>query len=85
MPNLGQTAQYDEERLDVFNGFLLCAHLDALFDHFLISFDDDGLLLVSSKIATTDRIKLGLDKLLRLRWIEPKHLFYLQYQRERFA
>lgn len=28
----------DEERLNVFNGFLLSANLDALFDRFLISF-----------------------------------------------
>ncbi|KEH92842.1 hypothetical protein Z962_11330, partial [Clostridium botulinum C/D str. BKT12695] len=30
------------ERLDFFNGFLLCANHDALFDKGLISFDDDG-------------------------------------------
>ncbi|MBN0787902.1 HNH endonuclease, partial [Pseudomonas aeruginosa] len=32
----------DAERLDAFNGFLLVANLDALFDRFLISFDDTG-------------------------------------------
>ena len=32
----------DAERLDVFNGFLLVANLNALFDRFLISFDDTG-------------------------------------------
>lgn len=34
----------DAERLDVFNGFLLNANLDALFDRFLITFSDDGEL-----------------------------------------
>lgn len=34
----------DAERLDVFNGFLLVANLNALFDRFLISFDDTGRL-----------------------------------------
>ncbi len=32
----------DAERLDVFNGFLLNANLDALFDRFLVSFDEHG-------------------------------------------
>lgn len=30
----------DAERLDVFNGFILCANMDLLFDHCLITFDD---------------------------------------------
>ena len=30
----------DEERLDVYNGFLLAAHLDAAFDAALMTFDD---------------------------------------------
>jgi putative restriction endonuclease len=34
----------DVERWDVFNGFLLSANLDALLDHFLISFDAQGVL-----------------------------------------
>ncbi|MFN2857939.1 HNH endonuclease, partial [Escherichia coli] len=37
----------DTERLDAFNGFLLVANLDALFDRFLISFDGTGRLLIS--------------------------------------
>ncbi len=41
----------DAERLDVFNGFLLSANLDALFDQFLISFTDDGELLMWPQIT----------------------------------
>lgn len=37
----------DEERLDVFNGFLLAAHLDAAFDQGFITLGDDGAVLVS--------------------------------------
>jgi hypothetical protein len=40
-----------KERLDPQNGLLLTAHLDALFDRYLISFDDDGNLLVNENIA----------------------------------
>lgn len=74
----------DEERLDVFNGFLLCAHLDALFDRFLLSFDDLGCLLVSSAIPAADRSLLGFDRPLRLKWLTTAHLVYLQYHRARF-
>src|SRR5690606_28165042 len=66
----------DAERLDVFNGFLLSANLDALFDRFLISFSDVGDLLVSPDIAPADRALLGLDRPLRLRWLAAEHLPY---------
>ncbi|RTD85092.1 HNH endonuclease [Variovorax atrisoli] len=74
----------DEERLDVFNGFLLCAHLDALFDRFLISFDEAGWMLVSPSISTKDGELLGLTEPLQLRWLAPEHASYLQYHRMRF-
>lgn len=74
----------DSERLDVFNGFLLCAHLDALFDRFLISFDHNGSLLMSSVITSEDRRILGLDQPMRLRWLTSMHHPYLQYHRGKF-
>ena len=79
----------DAERLDVFNGFLLSANLDALFDNFLISFSDDGRLLVSKQIAPCDRERLGLGLgapgAMRLRWVARQHQTYLDFHRERFA
>lgn len=76
----------DAERLDVYNGFLLSAHLDALFDSFLISFSEEGLLLVSGRVAPPDRVLLGLCTPggLRLRWVARQHLAYLGFHRERF-
>ena len=38
-------------RLNPANGILLAAHLDALFDSGLISFTDDGTMLVSSEVT----------------------------------
>lgn len=75
----------DGERLDVFNGFLLCAHFDALFDRFLISFDEAGWMLVSPSISTKDGELLGLAHPLQLRWLAPEHATYLQYHRARFT
>ena len=75
----------DAERLDVYNGFLLSANLDALFDSFLISFTDDGELLMSDQIAQPDRERLGLDVSMRLRWRAAPHIAYLQFHRHRFG
>ncbi|OAI03722.1 restriction endonuclease [Methylomonas methanica] len=74
----------DEERLDVFNGFLLCANLDALFDRFLISFEDCGQILISPKISEDQRQNLGLDNTLSLRWITKQHNLYLNYHRSKY-
>lgn len=74
----------DAERLDVFNGFLLSAQFDALFDSGLITFDDTGVLVVSPRLDPFHRILLGLAEqpLLHLRWISPQHLPYLTWHRE---
>lgn len=74
----------DAERLDVFNGFLLSANLDALFDKFLISFSDAGDMLVSPQLSSADRLLLGLDGTLKLRWLSDKHIPYLSFHRNRF-
>ena len=57
----------DAERLDVYNGLLLAAHLDAAFDAGLISFDDDGAIIFSSHFAQGDRDALGVHDRLALR------------------
>lgn len=73
--------QTDAQRLDVFNGFLLTANLDALFDRFLISFDQAGWLMVSALVPAAARARLGLDATLRLRWLTPEHETYLHKHR----
>ena len=75
----------DAERLDVFNGFLLTANLDALFDRFLISFDTQGRLLVSETLSNTDIHLLGISPNMALRWLAPEHQSYLQFHRERLS
>ena len=75
----------DAERLDMYNGFLLNANLDALFDNFLISFTDDGKLLVSRQISQSDRECLGLNSSMRLRWIAASHIKYLEFHSQKFV
>lgn len=74
----------DAERLDVFNGFLLSANLDALFDRFLISFDEQGALLISSTLSQVDLLSLGIKLGMKLRWIDALHQPYLAFHRARF-
>ncbi len=71
----------DQERLNVFNGFLLCAHFDALFDRGLMTFDDEGRSLYSSKLNAETRSRLGLDEAIRLRWVAPEHKVFLAWHR----
>ena len=75
----------DAERLDVHNGLLLAAHLDAAFDAFLISFDDDGRIVISSSLNETDCNTLGIHADLRLAKIAPAHLPQLAWHRQRMS
>jgi putative restriction endonuclease len=53
------------ERLDGFNGLMLAPHVDFLFDRGLISFEDDGRAIFSSRLADADARKLGLHQVER--------------------
>ena len=72
----------DEERLNVFNGLLLVAHLDALFDRGLITFDASGDMVTATRLAPDHRARLHLDEGLRPRWVAPEHLPFFQWHRE---
>jgi hypothetical protein len=71
----------DDERLNVFNGFLLAAHFDALFDAGFITFTEGGHLLRASKLTEKEAALLGIEAALRLRWISPRHLPFLAWHR----
>ncbi len=70
------------ERLDPANGMLLAAHLDALFDVGLITFDDDGKIQISSLLATEDMSQLGVLPTLRLRHVATERNEYMKYHRD---
>lgn len=72
----------DEERLDAFNGFLLVAHLDALFDRGLITFDEIGGIVIALGLNAEHRALLHLTEDMHLRWITPEHLSYLHWHRK---
>ena len=49
------------ERLDGNNGLMLTPNVDHLFDKGFISFDDEGVLLISDKLYEEDRVRLNLE------------------------
>jgi len=71
----------DAERLDVYNGLLLAAHLDAAFDAGLISFADDGAIILSPQFTMEDRAALGIHEHLALRRVAGRHLPNLAWHR----
>lgn len=73
----------DEERLNVFNGFLFCAHLDALFDRGLMTFDETGAAVFSDTIDAGTRNLLNLTVPMKMRWLATEHGAYLQWHREK--
>jgi putative restriction endonuclease len=76
--------QTDAERLDVYNGFLLTANLDALFDRFLISFDEAGRIIISKAITDSQRDLLNIHEGMQLRWTSKEHESYLKFHRSKF-
>ena len=74
----------DAERVDPYNGFLLEARMDALFDQGYISFDDAGVLIISPQLTEDDKKMLGLHTVAqKLPKITPEHLPYLRWHREK--
>lgn len=71
------------EAYDYNNGLLIQQNIDAYFDKFDISFNDDGTMLIGSNVDITiaeKYRKCSLDKEI----LTPERLKYLSYHRNRF-
>ncbi|MCV4265702.1 HNH endonuclease [Pseudomonas capsici] len=71
------------ERLDGANGLLLTPHVDLLFDRGLISFSDNGDVLLSSEIKLSDLELLSLDEccMRGVGVFDSRQKKYLEYHR----
>lgn len=67
------------ERLDEFNGFLLTPNLDTVFDGGLISFNDDGRIVISSFLDKDSQSKLGITGNEKLSYVKEEHKKYIKY------
>jgi HNH endonuclease len=76
-------ASNDQERLDPENGLLLAAHIDALFDRGLISFEPNGSMMVSDEISPADFRRIRLPPKLRQR-LTPRQKRFLAYHRHSY-
>ena len=69
------------EKLDAENGFLLCPSHDALFDEGLISFTDDGNIIISERLSDIDRMFTNVVPTMNVSLSEANRK-YLEYHRE---
>jgi hypothetical protein len=70
----------NKERLDPFNGLLLSALVDRLFDRGLVTFNEEGVMLFSPLLSVLDRERCGLASAVNIA-IKQKHRRYLQFHR----
>lgn len=71
----------NEEKLDVHNGLLLRADIDALFDKGLFTFLDDGSLKLSTHLTMAQQESLPFDLSLRLRAVPAESKKYFDFHR----
>lgn len=74
----------NEERLDVDNGILLSPTYDALFDKHLISFENNGKIILSDSFVKTPYQDIGVTGKETIRRITFGNHYYLQRHREMF-
>ncbi len=72
----------DIEKLSGFNGLLLAPHIDHLFDKGFISFEDNGALILSSKLDSSVLEKWCVDKKINLGRFRQEQQNFLEYHRD---
>ncbi len=72
----------DAERLDVYNGLLLAAHLDAAFDKGLITVDQGGSVIPSPRLSQMSLQVLGLTGDKPIVQLRSQHQLYMDWHRE---
>jgi hypothetical protein len=70
-----------DQRNDPHNGILLAAHFDAAFEVGLISFADDGLMLISNRLSLVEMEAIGIRHDMRLPFVPSRSPQYLKWHR----
>ena len=74
----------DEEKLNGWNGLLLAPHVDHLFDKGLISFSENGHMLVSRRLDS-EIVKLwSIQMSIPAKQFSPEQGKFLRYHREKW-
>ena len=74
------SASEPKERLDINNGFIFCPNHDKLFDKGLISFSDNGEIMISEQLGNIDRMFTNVDPSMRIT-LSKENKKYLEYHR----
>lgn len=72
----------NRERLDVFNGFMFGPAYDAAFDLGLITFKNDGGIVVSNRLPTNQLVAAGISDVAALTSLVDQQRSYLTHHRE---
>lgn len=72
----------DQEKVDPYNGILLSKVYDSLFDRGLISFEDDGKIMISESIPKEDLEALHINENIKIR-LDSRQLPYLRFHRDK--
>ena len=71
----------DTERIDFYNGFLLCPSHDAAFDGGYITFDNEGNIVSSHLLDNKNKELLRLNDNIKIK-LELKHLEYMEWHHD---
>lgn len=73
----------NEERIDTENGLILCPNMDKLFDCGLITFDDNGRMIISSFVGMENAERLHISKGMKVDLRASNRLLaYMEYHRD---
>ncbi|MGF9772386.1 HNH endonuclease [Priestia aryabhattai] len=68
----------DIERVDFFNGLLLCPSHNAAFDAGYISFDNEGNIILSNLLNKENKELLQLNENLKIK-LDSRHIYYMDW------
>lgn len=68
------------EKLDLDNGLLLCPNHDRLFDRGFISFDDQGVILISDKLSNNSKVFMNVHERMHIE-VSDDNREYIKYHR----
>lgn len=73
------------ERISGYNGIMLSPHVDALFDERLISFEDDGKVLVHHSLPGDVLERWSIDPSANVGGFHEQQALFLKHHRKLFA
>ncbi|SDN46028.1 HNH endonuclease [Fictibacillus solisalsi] len=73
----------NQERLDVNNGLLLCPNHDSLFDRGLISFNENGEILISPSLDEATKVFMNIHDFIQIQ-LTYQQQYYMEWHREKF-